>query len=88
MTAIYALALVLGVVGLIVWVVKVAVAETVARPAPIPLMGELVGAVSGFGMAGMSASFGGFGAVTSFGAAVLGAGTLFVLARVLGNPSA
>lgn len=88
MTAIYALALVLGAVGLIAWVVKVAVVETVAHPAPKPLLGELIGAVSGFGMAGMSASFGGLGAVTSFGAAVLGAGALFVLARAFGTPSA
>jgi hypothetical protein len=87
MTALYAFALVLGVLGVVTWVVKVAIAETADRVAPDSRIGEVVGAVSGFGMAGMSASFGGFGVVPSFGAAVLGAVTLTALARILGQPS-
>lgn len=87
MTALYAFALVLGVLGVVTWIARVAIAEAADRAAPDARIGELVGAVSGFGMAGMSASFGGLGIVSSFGAAVLGAVALTVLARILGQPS-
>jgi len=86
-TAIYASSLVLGIVGLLVWVVRMVVVDTVGRATPNALAGEVGGAVTGFGMAGMAASFGGLGVVVSFGAALAGAGILFVLARMFGAPS-
>lgn len=80
MIPVYAVSVVVGMVGLLAWVAAVAVADMVdgwawADPeARFGVRGRVaVAAVIGFGMAGMSSSFGGWPAVAAFGAAVGGA---------------
>jgi len=79
MTALYAIVLVLGVVALLVWIARTAVADTVAgweRVDPELRFGvrgrlAVAGAV-GFGLAGLSATFAGWPPVGALAAAIGG----------------
>lgn len=91
MTALYSVALVVGALAFLVWVAATAVANTVAGwegidpEARFGMIGRsVVAGIVGFGMAGMSASFGGWTSVLAFLAAVAGAVGLVVVAFWLG----
>ncbi len=80
MTALYAIALGVGAISIIAWVAMVAVAETVEgweHVDPDRRFGgrgrTAVAATAGFGLAGMSSSFGGWPTFLSFVAAVAAA---------------
>lgn len=91
MVAVYAIATALGVVGIIAWVTLGMVATAV--PGKSSLDPELrygypgrsvVAGVTGFGLAGMSASYAGGGTVVALVAAVAGAAGLVLIGRYLG----
>ena len=91
MTAVYGISLLIGAFALLVWIAATAVAHTVDgwdRIEPqerFGAVGRLVlGGVVGFGMAGMSASFGGWSPLLSFVGAVAGAAGLIAVAFWLG----
>ena len=84
MTALYAGALVLGIVGILAWIAHVAITVDSDLPPPKTHVGATVGALVGFGMAGMSASFAGGNTVVSFVAAIIGGGALWLLGARLG----
>lgn len=80
MTAVYAVALALGVVATLAWIVSVAVAETVpgwGHVDPDLRFGArgraVAGGLSGLGLAGMSATYGGWHEAAAFLAAAAGA---------------
>ncbi len=80
MTAVYAIALVSGVLSLLVWVASVAVAEMVAgwdHVDPDRRFGRrgrlTVAGLAGFGLGGMSATFAGWPAAAALAGAVGGA---------------
>lgn len=80
MTPVYALVLVAGFIGLLVWVAMTAVGDTVegwSRVDPEARFGVkgrfAVAAALGFGLAGMSATFAGWPGVLAFVGAVGGA---------------
>lgn len=91
MTAVYAVALIVGILATIAWVASVAVAESVPgwkHVDPDHRFGArgrmLVGGLSGFGLAGMSASFAGWPSVAAFAGAIAGATGVAAIARRLG----
>lgn len=90
MVALYAVAVIVGALGLTGWVVAGVLAErpgsSVAQPeARFGLRGRsLVVAVLGFGLGGMSASYAGWPELGALGAALAGAGLLVVSGRYLG----
>lgn len=88
MTAVYAIALIVGVLLLLAWVAAVAISETVAGWDYVDPDarygrngGAIVAGLAGFGLGGMSSTFGGWPAF----AAVLGAigGAALVVAAAL-----
>jgi hypothetical protein len=90
MVALYATAVILGALGLSIWVVLGVVAEregaqVVAPERRFGLRGRSVlVAVLGFGLGGMSASYAGWPTAVAFAAAVSGAGLLVASGRHLG----
>lgn len=91
MVAVYAIATILGVIGIISWVALGMVAETVAGKEsldPEARFGAtgrgVVGGVVGFGLGGMSASYAGAGAPLAILGAILGAVAMVVVGRYLG----
>ncbi|MCH7670239.1 MAG: hypothetical protein IIC71_13725 [Acidobacteria bacterium] len=84
MTALYAGALALGIVGILAWIAHVAITMGSDLPPPKTHVGATVGALVGFGMAGMSASFAGGNTVVSFVGAIIGGGALWLLGTRLG----
>jgi hypothetical protein len=90
MRAVYAVALVAGSLGVMAWVVMAAVAGSVAgreSADPESRFGErarsVVAALFGFGMAGISASYGGWPWPLALIAAVAAAAGLAAVARML-----
>jgi hypothetical protein len=90
MTAAYAIALVLGIIAILAWIAAVAVAETVSgweHIDPDRRFGArgraTIGGLSGLGLAGMSATYGGWHDVAAFVAAVAGAAAVAVVATRL-----
>lgn len=86
---IYAIALALGLLALLVWIVGVAVGAWVDGwefADPERRFGETgrstTAAVFGFGMGGMSATFAGWNSVLAAAAALVGGAALVVVARV------
>lgn len=95
MTAVYAVTLVVGLLGLAAWIVATAVADTVegwqgvdpeSRFGPWARRG--ISALIGFGMTGISTSFGGWPDVAAFAAAVVGAVALAAISEWLGPRTA
>ena len=91
MVPVYAISTVLGVLGIIGWITAGMAASAVAGKDyldPEVKFGfagrAVVAAVAGFGLAGMSASFGGWNAGLAFVAAVAGALLGIASARYLG----
>ena len=84
MTALYAGALALGIVGILAWIAHVAITMGSDSTPPKTHVGATVGALVGFGMAGMSASFAGGNTVVSFVGAIIGGGALWLLGTRLG----
>ncbi len=91
MIAVYAVAIVLGVVGILAWVTMGLAATSMhdmSRLDPEERFGDrgryIVAAVMGFGMGGMSASFGGWNDVLAVVAAVAGSAAAVAAARYLG----
>ena len=87
MTAVYAIAIVVGLVGIIAWVVFGVVGTSGAAPSsldPEQRFGSrgrgVLGSVTGFGMAGISATYAGWNAVIAFAAAIVGG---FVIGAVV-----
>jgi len=94
MVPLYAIALFIGFLLLLAWIVGVAVGTWVegwefADPERrFGVVGRsVVAGTVGFGMAGMSASFGGWPPVLAFFGAVAGAGAMVVVARFFGPES-
>lgn len=80
MRAVYAIALAVGFVGMLVWVARAAIADTVEgweRVDPERRFGPTVryalAALLGFGLAGLSAAYAGWATGVAFLAAVVGA---------------
>ncbi len=80
MTPVYAVALLVGAVALIAWIISTAIASSVEGWGWLDPEGRLgrrgrmaVAALFGFGMAGLSATFGGWPAWAAAGAAAAGA---------------
>jgi len=93
--AVYAISLVLGSAGLLTWIVMASIAGTVeGRESAHPerRFGEagraLVAGLLGFGMAGMSASYGGWPAPLALVGALAGGAALALVARWLARPDA
>ncbi len=91
MIAIYAVCIVLGVVGIIGWVTLGLMSGSLADKAhldPEQRFGgtgrSVVSGLSGFGLGGMSASFGGWSDGLAVAGALIGAGVAVVFARYLG----
>jgi uncharacterized membrane protein YeaQ/YmgE (transglycosylase-associated protein family) len=91
LVAVYAVATILGVVAIIAWVtlgmVATAVAgkETLDPESRFGVLGRsVVAAVSGFGLAGMSASYAGGSTMLALVGAVVGALVLVAVSRYLG----
>lgn len=91
MVAIYAVATVLGVIGLLAWI-TLGIAASAGGDStsldPETRFGErgrvAVGGVLGFGLGGMSASFAGWNAGLAVAAAVAGAAAAVLVGRYLG----
>ncbi|HSJ72287.1 MAG TPA: hypothetical protein VLA29_11655 [Acidimicrobiia bacterium] len=95
MTAVYAVTLVVGLLGLGAWIVATAVADMVegwqavdpeSRLGPWARRG--ISALIGFGMTGISTTYGGWPDVASFGAAIVGAASLAAISEWLGPRTA
>jgi hypothetical protein len=91
MTAVYAVTLVVGFLGLGAWIVATAVADVVdgwQRVDPESRFGPWgrrgLSALIGFGMTGISTTYGGWPDVASFGAAVVGGVSLAAISEWLG----
>lgn len=91
MIAIYAVCIVLGVVGIFLWLAMGLASSSLRDKAhldPEERFGSngrsALSAVSGFGLGGMSASFGGWSDGLAIVAAVVGAAIAVVAARYLG----
>lgn len=91
MVAVYAIAIVLGVIAIIAWVVLGMLAEAVAGKEsldPETRFGttgrDVVAGVVGFGLGGMSASYAGGATAVALLGAVLGAAALVIIGRYLG----
>ena len=92
MTPVYAVLLAVGAISILAWVAMVAVAESVdgwAHVDPDRRFGErgrmAVGGVTGFGIAGLSASFGGWETLPALGAAVASGAAIAWAAAALGS---
>jgi len=95
MVPVYAIAPFVGVLVLLAWIVGVAVGtwvdgwEGVDPEARFGGVGRsTVAGVAGFGIAGMSASFGGWPSVPAFLGVVAGAAAMVAVARALGPDTA
>ena len=94
MTAVYAIALTVGLFALVAWIAMSAVAESVDgwdRFDPQTVVGDrgrlvIAGAI-GLGMAGLSASYAGWSTGVAAVASILGAGGLAAVAFLLGAPN-
>lgn len=91
MTPVYAIVLIVGVIGLLVWVAMTAVGETVEGwrgvdpEARFGVRGRFaLAAALGFGLAGMSATFAGWPGLWVFAAALGGAALTVVVAARYG----
>ena len=91
MTSVYAVAVAIGCVGLFVWIVLVAAANVGTGNGSVDperwagRRGRItVAAVLGFGLAGLSASYGGWATLPALLAAAVGAAGLGVAANWLG----
>jgi hypothetical protein len=94
-TAVYAIVLVAGIIALLIWVARTAIADTVEgweKVDPEARFGRrgrtVVAAAMGFGLAGMSATFAGWAAPLAFVGALLGAGFLVAVAVMFGPEGA
>ncbi len=91
MVAVYAIATILGVIGIIAWVTLGMISTAVShaqRLDPETRFGlagrSVVAGTIGFGLGGMSASYAGAGTLLAVLGAVAGAGALVVVGRFLG----
>jgi len=89
--AIYAVSIVLGILGILTWVAMGLASGSLAGKAhldPEDRFGDrgrvAISSLSGFGLGGMSASFGGWNDGLAIVAAVLGAVVAVLIARYLG----
>ena len=95
MTAVYAVTLVVGLLGLGAWIVATAVADMVEGWQSLdpesrfgPWSRRAIAALVGFGMTGISASYGGWPDIAAFGAAVVGGAALAAISEWLGPQTA
>lgn len=94
MTAVYAIALAVGLFALVAWIAMSAVAESVDgwdRFDPQSVVGDrgrlvIAGAI-GLGMGGLSASYAGWSTGVAAVASILGAGGLATVTFLLGAPN-
>ena len=93
MTAVYAIALTVGLLALVAWIAMSAVAASVDgwdRFDPRSVVGDLarliVAGMIGLGMGGLSASYAGWGSGPAAIAAIVGAGGLVAVSSLLGAP--
>jgi len=91
MTALFGTTLLAGVLALIVWIAATAIAQSVAGWEGLdpesrfgPVGRSALAALLGFGMAGMSASFGGWSPVLALVGALAGAAALVAVGLWLG----
>lgn len=94
MNAIFAVCIVLGVIGIFGWLTMGLLSSSLRDKAHLDpedrfgAVGQsVIAGISGFGLAGMSASFGGMNDALALTAAVIGAGAAVVVARYLGVES-
>jgi hypothetical protein len=95
MTAVYAVTLVVGLLGLGAWIVATAVADTVEGWRSVdpearfgPWARRSLAGLIGFGMTGISTTFGGWQDIAAFGAAVVGGLALAAISEWLGPRTA
>jgi asparagine N-glycosylation enzyme membrane subunit Stt3 len=91
LVGVYAVATVLGVLGIIVWVILGMVATAVAGKESLDPEGRfglagrsVVAALAGFGLGGMSASYAGGSTLLGIAGAVAGAVAMVLVGRYLG----
>lgn len=94
MTAVYAIAVVVGLLALIAWIAATGIASSVEqweRIDPEQRFGSrgrlALAATLGFGLGGMSGTFAGSHAGSAFAAALIGSALVTLSARLLGPPS-